>query len=158
MNTKYLVLREGLHSFVLYRLKLLKQFLQFLRLINMAFSFFHIFDCNFFYELRFVESVRLRLVLSKTDQDFASYARKCHDGWVCWHTSINLKRLWRQSTARIRLSHGLGAHVSIESFVGSVWAQGSGAMRRKPTGDGCVNACDDWWFWRRDDDGFQRFE
>ena len=66
-----------------YRLKLLKQVLQFLRLLNMAFSFFHIFDYNFFHELRFVESVRLPLVLSKTDQDFASYARKCPDGWLC---------------------------------------------------------------------------
>ena len=26
-------------------------------------------------------------------------------------------------------------------------------MRREPTGDGCVNACGDWCFWRRDDDG-----
>ena len=130
----------------LYRLKLLKQFLQFLTLLNMAFSFLRIFYCNFLHDMRLVERVRLPSFSSKTDPDFASYARKCHDGWLQWNASINLKRLWRQSTARTRLGHGLGLHGSMKSFVRSVWAQGSGAMRREPTGDGCVNACGDWWF------------
>ena len=69
-------------SDIRYRLKLLKQFLQFLTLLNMAFSFLRIFYCNFLHDMRLVENVRLPSFSSKTDADFASYARKCHDGWL----------------------------------------------------------------------------
>ena len=119
-----------------YRLKLLKQVLQFLRLLNMAFSFLRIFCYNLLHAMRLVKSVRLPPFLSKTDPDFASYARKCPDGWLKWNASINLKRLWRQSTARTRLSHGLGVHGSMKSFVGSVWAQGSGLWGANRPGTG----------------------
>jgi hypothetical protein len=66
----------------IYRLKLLKQVLHFLTLLNVAFSVLRIFHYNVLHEMRLVESVRLPPFLSKTDPDFASYARKRPDGWL----------------------------------------------------------------------------
>ena len=66
----------------MYRLKLLKQVLHFLTLLNLAFSVLRIFHYNVLHAMRLVESVRLPPFLSKTDPDFASYARKRPDGWL----------------------------------------------------------------------------